>query len=100
MRWRWTEQAGKQIGKEAMALALASEGASVAIAARRVQRLDAVAGRLRECGTMALPIEADVADESQSAAIAQCSGKYGTCKVMVRCSGRRCPAVNPHRAKQ
>lgn len=76
-------QTGKLIGKvalvtgassgigEATALALASEGASVAIAARRVQRLDTLAGRIREYGAMALPIEADVTDEAQAAAMVQ-----------------------------
>ncbi|HEX6537344.1 MAG TPA: SDR family NAD(P)-dependent oxidoreductase [Gemmatimonadaceae bacterium] len=50
---------------EATALALAAEGARVAIAARRVQRLDDLAGRIRERGGEALPIEADVTDEAQ-----------------------------------
>lgn len=50
---------------EATALALAAEGARVAIAARRVQRLDDLASRIRERGGEALPIEADVTDEAQ-----------------------------------
>ena len=51
---------------EATALALAAEGARVAIAARRVQRLNDLAERIRQAGGEALPIEADVADEAQS----------------------------------
>jgi NADP-dependent 3-hydroxy acid dehydrogenase YdfG len=51
---------------EATALALAREGASVAIAARRVDRLEALAGRIRESGVTALVLEADVGDEQQA----------------------------------
>jgi NADP-dependent 3-hydroxy acid dehydrogenase YdfG len=56
---------------EATALALAAEGASVAIAARRVQRLNELAKRIREVGVMALPIEVDVTDEARVAAMVQ-----------------------------
>jgi NADP-dependent 3-hydroxy acid dehydrogenase YdfG len=51
---------------EATALALAAEGACVAIAARRVQRLNDLAERIRRAGGEALPIETDVADEAQA----------------------------------
>src|SRR2546423_7321174 len=51
---------------EATALALAAEGAHVAIAARRVQRLNDLAERIRQAGGEALPIETDVADEAQA----------------------------------
>lgn len=37
---------------------------------------------------------------AKAAAQAQCAGKYGTCKAMVRCSGRRYPTANPDVAKQ
>jgi NAD(P)-dependent dehydrogenase (short-subunit alcohol dehydrogenase family) len=47
---------------EATALALAGEGACVAIAARRVQRLNDLADRIRQAGGDALPIEADVTE--------------------------------------
>jgi NADP-dependent 3-hydroxy acid dehydrogenase YdfG len=56
---------------EATALALAAEGASVTIAARRVQRLDTLAKRIREVGVTALPIEVDVTDEARVAAMVQ-----------------------------
>jgi NADP-dependent 3-hydroxy acid dehydrogenase YdfG len=49
---------------EATALALAAEGARVAIAARRMQRLNDLANRIRQGGGEALPIEADVTDEA------------------------------------
>jgi NADP-dependent 3-hydroxy acid dehydrogenase YdfG len=51
---------------EATALALAAEGARVAITARRAQRLHDLAERIRQAGGEALPIEADVADEAQA----------------------------------
>jgi len=56
---------------EATALALAAEGARVAIAARRVQRLNDLADRIRERGGDALPIEADVTDEAQASRMVQ-----------------------------
>lgn len=46
----------------ATALALAAEGATVAIAARRRQRLDDLATRIRDAGGEALTIEADITD--------------------------------------
>lgn len=55
----------------ATALALAAEGVRVAIAARRLQRLEALAERIRAAGGEALPIEADVSDEAQASAMVQ-----------------------------
>jgi NADP-dependent 3-hydroxy acid dehydrogenase YdfG len=51
---------------EATALTLAEHGASVAIAARRVDRLDALARRIRDSGGTALVLEADVGEERQA----------------------------------
>jgi NADP-dependent 3-hydroxy acid dehydrogenase YdfG len=48
---------------EATALALARHGAAVALAARRTERLDALAARVRGHGAVALVLAADVADE-------------------------------------
>ena len=48
---------------EATAEALAREGATVALAARRADRLEGVAGRIRDAGGTALVIEADVTDQ-------------------------------------
>jgi NADP-dependent 3-hydroxy acid dehydrogenase YdfG len=56
---------------EATALALAAEGARVAIAARRVQRLNDLADRIRQGGGEVLPIAADVTDEAQASAMVQ-----------------------------
>jgi NAD(P)-dependent dehydrogenase (short-subunit alcohol dehydrogenase family) len=57
---------------EATALALAAEGARVAIAARRRRRLNDLADRIRQGGGEALAIEADVTDEAQALAMVQC----------------------------
>src|SRR4051794_23225251 len=53
---------------EATALSLAAQGAAVAVAARRKDRLDALAAMIRERGGTALVLEADVTDEAQAAA--------------------------------
>jgi NADP-dependent 3-hydroxy acid dehydrogenase YdfG len=53
---------------EAAALLLAEQGAAVALAARRKDRLDALAGRIRDAGGTALVLEADVTDQAQAAA--------------------------------
>src|SRR5437762_9979051 len=55
----------------ATALALAEEGARVAIAARRVERLEALAERIRAGGGAVLPIGCDVSDEAQADAMVQ-----------------------------
>ncbi len=51
---------------EATALALAAQGASVALAARRKDRLDDLAGRLAATGTKVLVLETDVTQEEQA----------------------------------
>ena len=56
---------------EATALALAAEGASVAIVARRMRRLEDLARRIRDAGGEALPIETDVTDEGQASKMAE-----------------------------
>jgi NADP-dependent 3-hydroxy acid dehydrogenase YdfG len=53
---------------EATALALAGHGAAVALVARRVARLDQLAGRIRDAGGTALPLEADLSDRAQAQA--------------------------------
>ena len=62
--------ASSGIGK-ATALALAAEGARVAIAARRMERLKNLAERIRQLGGEALPIETDIADETQVSAMVE-----------------------------
>ncbi len=51
---------------EATAIALAAEGAIVAIAARRSDRLEALAKRIQATGGKALPIVTDITDETQA----------------------------------
>jgi NADP-dependent 3-hydroxy acid dehydrogenase YdfG len=56
---------------EATALALAGAGASVALAGRRGDRLEALASRIEESGGRALAIETDVTDEAQARAFVE-----------------------------
>jgi len=51
---------------EATAAAMAAEGASVALAARRADRLEQLAGTIREAGGNALVIESDVTVKEQA----------------------------------
>lgn len=51
---------------EATALALANEGATVALAARRTDRLKSLAGQIRGLGRNVLTLRADVTDERQA----------------------------------
>jgi NADP-dependent 3-hydroxy acid dehydrogenase YdfG len=52
----------------ATATALAAQGAAVALAARRRDRLDALAGEIKDQGGTALVLECDVTDQQQAAA--------------------------------
>ncbi|MGP0048376.1 MAG: SDR family NAD(P)-dependent oxidoreductase [Solirubrobacteraceae bacterium] len=54
---------------EATALELARHGAAVAIAARRKDRLDALAQRIGDSGARVLAIEADVTEQDQAEAL-------------------------------
>jgi len=51
----------------ATAAALAAQGAAVALAARRKDRLEALAAGIREQGGTALVLESDITDEKQAA---------------------------------
>jgi NADP-dependent 3-hydroxy acid dehydrogenase YdfG len=52
----------------ATAASLAGQGAAVALAARRADRLEAVAAEIKEQGGTALVLECDITDEQQAAA--------------------------------
>jgi NADP-dependent 3-hydroxy acid dehydrogenase YdfG len=56
---------------EATALAFAERGATVAVAARRKERVDALAARIADAGGTALAIEADVSSQEQAHALVE-----------------------------
>ncbi|GAA6619824.1 SDR family NAD(P)-dependent oxidoreductase [Scytonema sp. NUACC26] len=73
---------------EATALALASEGAQVALAARRVERLKPVAERIESNGGKALIIVADVANETQAIDIVhKTKAEFGRIDILVNNAG-------------
>jgi NADP-dependent 3-hydroxy acid dehydrogenase YdfG len=73
---------------EATALALAAEGARVAVAARRGDRLEALVKRIAERGGQALPLVMDVADEAQVRDRVQRTGDtWGRIDILVNDAG-------------
>lgn len=73
---------------EATALALASEGARVGIAARRRDRLEDLARRIVERGGQSLIIEADVADEAQARRmVKETRDKWGRLDILINNAG-------------
>src|SRR4051794_15403726 len=72
----------------ATARALAAQGAAVALAARRKDRLDEGAAAVRDGGGPALVLECDVTDEAQAAgAVAQTVGELGRLDTLVNNAG-------------
>jgi len=73
---------------EATATALAAAGASVAIGARRRDRLDALAAKLRDGGATVLQLDLDVTDEEQCrAAVDRTRTELGGLDVLVNNAG-------------
>jgi NADP-dependent 3-hydroxy acid dehydrogenase YdfG len=73
---------------EASAIALAREGARVAIAARRRERLDALSERIRETGGATLVLETDVSDDGQGrAAVERTVAECGRLDVLINNAG-------------
>jgi NADP-dependent 3-hydroxy acid dehydrogenase YdfG len=73
---------------EATALALAGAGAAVAIGARRRDRLDALAGKLRDDGAHVLQLDLDVTDEQACRdAVARTRAELGGLDVLVNNAG-------------
>jgi len=70
---------------EATAFALAGAGAKVSLAARRADRLEALAGKL---GDQALAVEADITDEAQARAFIQrTKDELGSVDILVNNAG-------------
>jgi NADP-dependent 3-hydroxy acid dehydrogenase YdfG len=73
---------------EATALALAAEGAAVALLARRRDRLDALKQRIESTGGTALAVEADVSDQQQAtAAVSTVVAELGRLDTVVNNAG-------------
>jgi NADP-dependent 3-hydroxy acid dehydrogenase YdfG len=73
---------------EATALALAEAGASIAIVARREDRLQALASRLHELGTEPLVLVADLLDEHEAQRIiADTEAHFGQLDILVNNAG-------------
>ncbi|MBA2342138.1 MAG: SDR family NAD(P)-dependent oxidoreductase, partial [Thermoleophilaceae bacterium] len=73
---------------EATALALAAEGASVALAARRADRIEALAGKITGDGGKALAIETDVSEEQQAQAmVKRTTDELGGLHILVNNAG-------------
>jgi NADP-dependent 3-hydroxy acid dehydrogenase YdfG len=73
---------------EATALALAAEGAAIALGARREDRLRDLAQRIESDGGRALPIEVDVGDEDSARAfVEKTKSELGSLDVLVNNAG-------------
>jgi NADP-dependent 3-hydroxy acid dehydrogenase YdfG len=73
---------------EATALVLAEHGASVALAARRVDRLTALSAKIRDAGGSALVLEADVAEEEHARdAVERTVAEFGRLDTVVNNAG-------------
>jgi NADP-dependent 3-hydroxy acid dehydrogenase YdfG len=73
---------------EATAFALAAQGASVALAARRKDRLDTLAASIRDGGGTALVLEGDVTDQQQAAdTVERVVAEFGRLDTLVNNAG-------------
>ena len=73
---------------EATALALAEHGAAVAIAARRADRLEDLASRIREAGSTALALQADVSAQEQAhGAVERTVSELGRLDILINNAG-------------
>jgi len=74
---------------EATARSLAAAGASVAISARRLDRLEKLGGEIADGGGTALPIESDVTDPEQAiAAVERTVAELGRLDIVVNNAGQ------------
>jgi NADP-dependent 3-hydroxy acid dehydrogenase YdfG len=73
---------------EATAVALAEEGARIAVLARRADRLEQVVKRIKAAGGEAIPLVADMTNEGQlRAAIRQANEAFGRIDILVNNAG-------------
>jgi NADP-dependent 3-hydroxy acid dehydrogenase YdfG len=73
---------------EATALACAEAGAAVALAARRTERIDALAKRISDAGGRAISVQTDVGDEQQAQNFIQATHqRLGRLDVLVNNAG-------------
>ena len=74
---------------EATARALAAEGAKVAVAARRLERLERLAEEIGKGGRTALAIESDITDQEQAiAAVERTADELGRLDIVVNNAGQ------------
>ncbi|HVL99224.1 MAG TPA: SDR family NAD(P)-dependent oxidoreductase [Egibacteraceae bacterium] len=72
----------------ATAKALAEQGASVAVLARRPERLDALVAEIESAGGTALPVPTDISDRDQAeAAVATTIDRFGRLDILVNNAG-------------
>jgi len=72
----------------ATAAALAAQGSAVALAARRRDRLDTIAGGIRDQGGTALVLESDITDEQQATeAVERTVGELGRLDTLINNAG-------------
>lgn len=72
----------------AMAMAFAKQGADLAITARRIERLEAIAEEIKEMGVDCIPVSCDVTvDDQIEAAAKEVLDHYGKVDVLVNCAG-------------
>ncbi len=73
---------------EATARRLAQDDASVALVARRMDRLEALAAEIEQAGGTALAVEADITDRTQAeAALEQTVERFGRLDILVNNAG-------------
>jgi short-subunit dehydrogenase len=85
--------ASSGIGRD-LATMLASQGANVALVARRAQLLRDLADELTEFGVEALPLVCDVTDQSQvDHAVAEACDEFGTIDIAVNNAGVLIPSL-------
>ena len=73
---------------EATALALSGHGAAVALAARRIDRLEQLAGRIRDGGGTAIAVPVDIAEQTQAHdAVERTVAELGRLDILVNNAG-------------